>query len=155
MGVDRLLRPTDEQFKDYGEGMIAIVRVKPIGSDVLTEQRQLMLHIARFDDCANKLDQNNLAPFEAVSFDAQGYCQDGSATLRMTRVTVVDDTHLEKQAYELVRPMIFYRKGERRFLPESDGGRYPREEEVVSSLTYGDPRTLYEWVTLQFHYQPE
>ncbi|HAS6087899.1 TPA: D-tyrosyl-tRNA(Tyr) deacylase [Vibrio vulnificus] len=155
MGVDRQLRPTDEQFKSYGEGMIAIVRVKPIGSDVLTERRKLMLHIARFDDCANKLDQNNLAPFEAVSFDAQGYCQDGSATLRMTRVTVVDDTHLEKQAYELVRPMIFYRKGERRFLPESDGGRYPREEEVVSSLTYGDPRTLYEWVTLQFHYQPE
>ncbi|MCG6296103.1 hypothetical protein [Vibrio vulnificus] len=30
MGVDRQLRPTDEQFKDYGEGMIAIVRVKPI-----------------------------------------------------------------------------------------------------------------------------
>ncbi|EPF7601432.1 D-tyrosyl-tRNA(Tyr) deacylase [Vibrio vulnificus] len=153
MGVDRVLRPTDEQFKEYGEGMIAIVRVKPIGSDVLTERRQLMLHIARFDDCATKLDPDNIEPFQAVAFDTPGYCEDGSRTLRMTRVTVVDDSPLLEGPYEFVRPMIYYRKGERRFLPERDGGRYPREGEVVSSLTYGDPRTLYEWGILQLNYQ--
>ncbi|EKO5194857.1 hypothetical protein P0I95_002306, partial [Vibrio vulnificus] len=94
-----------------------------------------------------------IEPFQAVAFDTPGYCEDGSRTLRMTRVTVVDDSPLLEGPYEFVRPMIYYRKGERRFLPERDGGRYPREGEVVSSLTYGDPRTLYEWGILQLNYQ--
>ncbi|MCV5689883.1 hypothetical protein OFN32_37305, partial [Escherichia coli] len=81
------------------------------------------------DGCTADLFSNDLKPFDAIDYDAAGYCSNGS-TIRMTRFLVIDDSKLENIEYELAAPIVYYRRGQREFLASDDGGFYAKPNVV-------------------------
>lgn len=112
------------------------------------------MHIARFDGCrAALLDPNDPRPFLAIDYSAEGYCKTG-ATFRMTRYLVIDDSKLEKGTkYEMVSPLIQYRRGHREFMATKKGGQYAEPGVIYGEGEYGPPDSLYEWSVVTFEYQ--
>ncbi|MCV5232233.1 hypothetical protein OFC56_34265, partial [Escherichia coli] len=87
-------------------GKVALFLLKPVGSDDRTKQKAVWVHVARFDGCTADLFSNDLKPFDAIDYDAAGYCSNGS-TIRMTRFLVIDDSKLENIEYELAAPIVY------------------------------------------------
>ncbi len=88
-----------------------------------------------------------------LTYDDPGYCTNGS-TIRMTRFLVIDDSKMEKVEYELVAPVITYRRGVREFLATNKGGFYADPNVIYGKGEYGYPKSLYEWSVVNMKYQP-
>ncbi|EPJ2745599.1 cadherin repeat domain-containing protein [Vibrio parahaemolyticus] len=161
MNVRSVREPTDEELKLYGKGKVAKLIFKPVGNDDPTLIKAAWLHVARFDGCTSELFEDDLKPFQAIDYDDPGYCTSGS-TIRMTRFLIIDDSNMEKVEYELVAPVIIYRRGQREFLPSDKGsfleskpgGFYLEPGMINNGNEFGKPRTLYEWSVINMKYQP-
>lgn len=161
MNVRSVREPTDEELKLYGKGKVAKLIFKPVGNDDPTLIKAAWVHVARFDGCTSELFEDDLKPFQAIDYDDPGYCTSGS-TIRMTRFLIIDDSNMEKVEYELVAPVIIYRRGQREFLPSDKGsfleskpgGFYLEPGMIHNGNEFGKPRTLYEWSVINMKYQP-
>ncbi|MCS0208978.1 cadherin repeat domain-containing protein [Vibrio alginolyticus] len=161
MNVRSVREPTDEELKSYGKGKVAKLMFKPVGNDDPTLIKAAWVHLARFDGCTSELFEDDLKPFQAIDYDEPGYCTSGS-TIRMTRFLIIDDSKMEKVEYELVAPVIIYRRGQREFLPSDKGsfleskpgGFYLEPGMIHNGNEFGKPRTLYEWSVINMKYQP-
>ncbi|TOH51176.1 D-Tyr-tRNAtyr deacylase [Vibrio parahaemolyticus] len=161
MNVRSVREPTDEELRLYGKGKVANLIFKPVGNDDQTLIKAAWVHLARFDGCTSELFEDDLKPFEAIDYDDPGYCTSGSTT-RMTRFLIIDDSKMEKVEYELVAPVIIYRRGQREFLPSDKGsfleskpgGFYLEPGMIHNGNEFGKPRTLYEWSVVNMKYQP-
>ncbi|ELB2047188.1 cadherin repeat domain-containing protein [Vibrio parahaemolyticus] len=161
MNVRSVREPTDEELKLYGKGKVAKLIFKPVGNDDPTLIKAEWVHVARFDGCTSELFEDDLKPFQAIDYDDPGYCTSGS-TIRMTRFLIIDDSNMEKVEYELVAPVIIYRRGQREFLPSDKGsfleskpgGFYLEPGMIHNGNEFGKPRTLYEWSVINMKYQP-
>ncbi|MFH4815673.1 cadherin repeat domain-containing protein [Vibrio alginolyticus] len=161
MNVRSVREPTDEELKLYGKGKVAKLIFKPVGNDDPTIIKAAWVHVARFDGCTSELFEDDLKPFQAIDYDDSGYCTSGS-TIRMTRFLIIDDSKMEKVEYELVAPVIIYRRGQREFLPSDKGsfleskpgGFYLEPGMIHNGNEFGKPRTLYEWSVINMKYQP-
>ncbi|EOX4449467.1 cadherin repeat domain-containing protein [Vibrio alginolyticus] len=161
MNVRSVREPTDEELKLYGKGKVAKLIFKPVGNDDPTLIKAAWVHVARFDGCTSELFEDDLKPFQAIDYDDSGYCTSGS-TIRMTRFLIIDDSKMEKVEYELVAPVIIYRRGQREFLPSDKGsfleskpgGFYLEPGMIHNGNEFGKPRTLYEWSVINMKYQP-
>ncbi|OQU49887.1 D-Tyr-tRNAtyr deacylase [Vibrio parahaemolyticus] len=153
MGSRSVREPTDDELQKFGKGKVALFLLKPVGSDDRTQQKAVWVHVARFDGCTADLFSNDLKPFDAIDYDAVGYCANGS-TIRMTRFLVIDDSKLENIEYELAAPVMYYRSGQREFLASDDGGFYAKPNVVYGKSKYGYPKSLYEWSVVTMKYQP-
>ncbi|EOX4945866.1 cadherin repeat domain-containing protein [Vibrio alginolyticus] len=161
MNVRSVREPTDEELKLYGKGKVAKLIFKPVGNDDPTLIKAAWVHVARFDGCTSELFEDDLKPFQAIDYDDPGYCTSGS-TIRMTRFLIIDDSKMEKVEYELVAPVIIYRRGQREFLPSDKGsfleskpgGFYLEPGMIHNGNEFGKPRTLYEWSVINMKYQP-
>ncbi|MGI3020460.1 cadherin repeat domain-containing protein [Vibrio alginolyticus] len=153
MNVRSVREPTDEELKLYGKGKIALLAFKPVGNADQTLIKGAWVHLARFDGCTSELFEDDLKPFEAIDYDGPGYCTNGS-TIRMTRFLVIDDSKMEKVEYELVAPVITYRRGVREFLATNKGGFYADPNVIYGKGEYGYPKSLYEWSVVNMKYQP-
>ncbi|EPZ2378347.1 cadherin repeat domain-containing protein [Vibrio parahaemolyticus] len=153
MGSRSVREPTDDELQKFGKGKVALFLLKPVGSDDRTQQKAVWVHVARFDGCTADLFSNDLKPFDAIDYDAAGYCSNGS-TIRMTRFLVIDDSKLENIEYELAAPIVYYRRGQREFLASDDGGFYAKPNVVYGKSKYGYPKSLYEWSVVTMKYQP-
>ncbi|MGR5195053.1 cadherin repeat domain-containing protein [Vibrio rotiferianus] len=153
MGARTVRGSTDAELVDYGKGEVVYLQMKPTGSEDPTQYRGVWMHIARFDGCYSQLSEHDTKPFQAIDYADSGYCESGS-TIRMTRFLVIDDRALaENTHYELVSPLIHYRRGARKFLADDHGGFYPAENEITGKSKYGFPKSLYEWAVVNFNYQ--
>lgn len=153
MGARLLREPTDAELVEHGEGKVAWLLMKPKGSDDLAEARPVWLHIGRFDGCSSVLDPDDPRPLLAIDYSAEGYCKTG-ATIRMTRYLVIEDSKLEKGTeYELVSPLIQYRRGYREFAASKLGGQYAEPGVIYGEGEYGFPDSMYEWSVVTFDYQ--
>lgn len=154
MGASFLREPTDTELVENGEGKVALLLMRPTDNDDPMAVRAVWMHIARFDGCrAALLDPNDPRPFLAIDYSAEGYCKTG-ATFRMTRYLVIDDSKLEKGTkYEMVSPLIQYRRGHREFLATKKGGQYAEPGVIYHKGEYGPPDSLYEWSVVTFEYQ--
>ncbi|HHX8313294.1 TPA: cadherin repeat domain-containing protein [Vibrio diabolicus] len=161
MNVRSVREPTDEELRLYGKGKVANLIFKPVGNDDQTLIKAAWVHLARFDGCTSELFEDDLKPFEAIDYDDPGYCTSGS-TIRMTRFLIIDDSRMENVEYELVAPVIIYRRGQREFLPSDKGsfleskpgGFYLEPGMIHNGNEFGQPRTLYEWSVVNMKYQP-
>lgn len=153
MGARTVRGSTDAELINYGKGEVAYLQMKPTSSEDPTQYRGVWMHIARFDGCYSQLNEDDTKPFQAIDYADSGYCESGS-TIRMTRFLVIDDKGLEDNTdYELVSPLIHYRRGARKFLADDHGGFYPAENEITGEGKYGFPKSLYEWAVVNFNYQ--
>ncbi|MGY5747221.1 cadherin repeat domain-containing protein [Vibrio antiquarius] len=161
MGARLVREPTDDELKNYGKGRVAFLRLKPLGSDDETQFKAVWMHIGRFDGCESDLAKDDLTPVQALDYDDLGFCETGF-TIRITRFLIIDDSQLEDVEYELVDPLIYYRRGQREFQPSDigsyleskAGGFYPEPGTITKGNEFGEPRTLYEWSVVNMKYQP-
>ncbi|MCL1143841.1 hypothetical protein [Shewanella gaetbuli] len=145
--------PTDSQLQQYGKGKVVYLDVKPVGIDDINQRKAILVHVARFDGCLSDLDTNSPDAVKAIDYDAAGYCTTGRS-VRMTRFSVINDSALQDNtAYELVEPLIYYRRGQREFLADDNGGFYTLPDVTYGVTKYGFPKSLYEWGIVQFNYQ--
>ncbi|MDW2173468.1 cadherin repeat domain-containing protein, partial [Vibrio sp. 1567] len=77
MGSRSVREPTDDELQKFGKGKVALFLLKPVGSDDRTKQKAVWVHVARFDGCTADLFSNDLKPFDAIDYDAAGYCSNG------------------------------------------------------------------------------
>ena len=111
------------------------------------------MHIARIDDCLSLLDEDNVKPFQAISYLDDGYCKTGR-TLRMTRFLVIDDSQLnDGETYKIDSPLVYYRKGARKFRADDFGGSYEDPDVIYGVSKYGWHKSLYEWGVIQMNYK--
>ncbi|MGI3105446.1 cadherin repeat domain-containing protein [Vibrio alginolyticus] len=161
MGARLVREPTDDELKNYGKGRVAFLRLKPLGSDDETQFKAVWMHIGRFDGCESDLAKDALTPVQALDYDDLGFCETGFTT-RITRFLIIDDSQLEDMEYELVDPLIYYRRGQREFQPSDRGsfleskagGFYLEPGMIHNGNEFGQPRTLYEWSVVNMKYQP-
>ncbi|MDN3684461.1 hypothetical protein QW180_16150 [Vibrio sinaloensis] len=153
MGARLLREPTDAELVEHGEGKVAWVLMKPKGSDNPADVRPVWLHIARFDGCSAVLDPNDLNPSLAIDYAAEGYCKTGE-TIRLTRYLVIEDSRLEQGTeYEMISPLIQYRRGYREFMASKRGGFYAEPGVIYGEGEYGFIDSMYEWAVVTFDYQ--
>ncbi|NOH67437.1 cadherin repeat domain-containing protein [Vibrio rotiferianus] len=152
MGVRGVREPTDGEIASYGKGKVVLLQMKSIDNPEAST-KGMWMHIARIDDCLSLLDEDNVKPFQAISYLDDGYCKTGR-TLRMTRFLVIDDSQLvDGETYKIDSPLVYYRKGARKFRADDFGGSYADPDVIYGVSKYGWHKSLYEWGVIQMNYK--